>query len=140
MISVTKNGDNRIDIHIKGKGSHAARPNESRDALLVASSLAMEAQTILSRNIPADEVLVMSITQIHAGAAYNVVPETATLAGTIRYFKDDIYDLAAKRLQRICDGFALSHDVEITLDLHMSVWTRLVLRSTVSNGSFCLSP
>ncbi|NNE53145.1 MAG: amidohydrolase [Sulfitobacter sp.] len=106
-----------FDIHVKGKGSHAARPNESRDALLVASSLAMEAQTILSRNIPADEVLVMSITQIHAGAAYNVVPETAELAGTIRYFKDEIYELAAKRLQRICDGFALSHDVEITLDL-----------------------
>lgn len=106
-----------FDIHIKGKGSHAARPNESRDALIVAASLASELQTILSRNIPAEEVLVMSITQLHAGAAYNVVPETATLAGTIRYFKDEIYELAAGRLQRICEGYALSHDVEITVEL-----------------------
>ena len=59
----------------------------------------------------------MSVTQMHAGAAYNVVPETATLAGTVRYFSDDMYALAAKRIQAICDGMAVMHDVEITLDL-----------------------
>ena len=106
-----------FDISIKGRGSHAARPNDSKDALMIAASLATEANTILSRNIPAQEVLVLSITQLHAGAAYNVVPETAQLAGTIRYFSDDVYELAAKRLQAICDGFALAHDVEIKLDL-----------------------
>jgi hippurate hydrolase len=106
-----------LDIHIKGKGSHAARPNESRDALIIAASLAAEIQTIHSRNIPADEVLVLSLTQLHAGAAYNVIPETAHIAGTIRYFKDEMYELAAERLQKLCDGFALAHDVEVVLDL-----------------------
>lgn len=106
-----------FDVHIKGKGSHAAKPSDSRDALIIAASLASEMQTILSRNIPAQEVLVMSITQIHSGSAYNVVPETATLAGTVRYFADEMYELAAARMQALCDGFAIAHGVEVTLDL-----------------------
>ena len=106
-----------FDIAVKGKGSHAARPSQSKDALIIAASLASEIQTILSRNIPAQEVCVLSVTQLHAGAAYNVVPENATLAGTIRYFKDEVYDLAAARMQALCDGMAQMHEVEVTLDL-----------------------
>ena len=106
-----------FDIHIKGRGSHAARPSDSKDALIIASSLATELQTILSRNIPAQEVLVLSETQIHSGAAKNVVPETAAQAGTVRYFSDEMYKLAADRMKAICDGMAVMHDVEITLDL-----------------------
>ncbi|QUJ75901.1 amidohydrolase [Sulfitobacter albidus] len=106
-----------FDITVTGKGSHAARPSDGRDALIIAASLASELQTILSRNVPALDACVLSVTQIHAGAAYNVVPEVATLAGTVRYFKDEIYDLATSRMQAICDGFALAHGVEITLDL-----------------------
>ena len=98
-----------FDIRIKGKGSHAARPSESKDALIIAASLASELQTILSRNTPAQDVLVLSVTQLHAGTAYNVVPETATLAGTIRYFKDEMFALAGRRMQAICDGMALIH-------------------------------
>jgi len=106
-----------FDIAIKGRGSHAAVPSDSKDALIIAASLASELQTILSRNIPAQEAVVLSITQMHAGAAYNVVPETATLAGTVRYFSDEMYALAAARMQAICDGMAAMHAVEITLEL-----------------------
>ena len=106
-----------IDIKVTGKGSHAAQPSQGKDALIIAASLATECQTILSRNVPPLDTCVLSITQLHAGAAYNVVPEVATLAGTIRYFKDEIYTLAADRLQAICDGFAIAHDVKIELEL-----------------------
>lgn len=105
-----------FDIRIKGKGSHAAAPHLSKDALTIASSLAVEMQTILSRNVPPQDVCVLSITQIHSGSAYNVVPETAHLAGTVRYFKDEIYALAEARMQAICDGYAQAHGVEIELD------------------------
>ena len=105
-----------FDIAIKGKGSHAAAPQHSKDALFIAASLATELQSILSRNVPPLDVCVLSVTQIHSGAAYNVVPETAALAGTIRYFKDEIFELAKSRMQAICDGFALAHGVEITVD------------------------
>lgn len=106
-----------FDIKVTGKGSHAARPSDGRDALIIAASLATELQTILSRNVPALDACVLSVTQLHAGSAYNIVPEVATLAGTIRYFKDGIYELATGRMQAICDGFALAHGVQIALDL-----------------------
>jgi len=102
-----------FDITVTGKGSHAARPCDGKDALIIAASLATELQTILSRNVAPLDMCVLSVTQLHAGSAYNVVPEIATLAGTIRYFKDEVYDLAAKRMQAICDGFALAHDVQV---------------------------
>ncbi|WP_299025804.1 M20 aminoacylase family protein [uncultured Sulfitobacter sp.] len=106
-----------FDIKVTGKGSHAAMPSQSKDALIIAASLATELQTILSRNVPPLDTCVLSVTQIHAGAAYNVVPEVATLGGTIRYFKDEVYALAATRMQAICDGFAIAHDVQIDCDL-----------------------
>jgi hippurate hydrolase len=122
-----------FDITVTGKGSHAARPSDGRDALIIAASLATEFQTILSRNVPALDTCVLSVTQLHAGAAYNVIPEVATLAGTIRYFKDEIYDLAASRMQAICDGFALAHGVEIKIDLR-NVFDVLINDSDLSDA------
>ncbi|WP_137699743.1 M20 aminoacylase family protein [Marimonas lutisalis] len=110
-------GSSFFDIHIKGKGSHGAMPHESRDPLIIASSLVGDIQTIVSRNVPALDACVVSVTQIHAGSAYNVVPDTATLAGTIRYFKDEVCELAEKRMKELCDGFALAFGVEIELEL-----------------------
>ncbi|WP_298840077.1 M20 aminoacylase family protein [uncultured Roseobacter sp.] len=106
-----------FDIEVRGAGSHAAHPHESRDALMVAASLATELNTVLARSIPPQDTCVLSVTQLHAGTAYNIVPGAASLAGTIRYFRDEIYTLAAERMQAICDGFALAHGVKIDLEL-----------------------
>ncbi|WP_298858498.1 M20 aminoacylase family protein [uncultured Sulfitobacter sp.] len=122
-----------IDIKVTGKGSHAAQPSQGKDALIIAASLATEFQTILSRNVPPLDTCVLSITQMHAGSAYNVVPEVATLAGTIRYFKDEIYELAASRMQAICDGFALAHGVTIELELR-NVFDVLINDSDLSDA------
>ncbi|MEL7089219.1 MAG: amidohydrolase, partial [Planctomycetota bacterium] len=105
-----------FDIKVRGVGSHAAMPHQSRDAVVVASQLVGALQTILSRNVPPLETCVLSVTQIHAGAAYNVVPGEASLAGTVRYFKDSVKDLALTRMEEICKGMALTHGVEIELD------------------------
>ncbi len=106
-----------FDIYVQGKGSHAAMPHQSRDSLVIATSLVGELQTIVARNVPPLESLVLSVTEIHAGSAYNIVPDTARLAGTIRYFSDETRDLAQKRMQQLCDGMALAHGVEIRLDM-----------------------
>lgn len=106
-----------FDIKIQGRGSHAAMPQASRDPVVIASQLVGQLQTIVSRNLPPLDACVISTTQIHAGAAYNVVPDTATLAGTIRYFKDEVYETAAARMQDLCDGIAKGFGVEVTLDL-----------------------
>ena len=110
-------GSSFFDIRIKGKGSHGAMPHEARDPLIIASSLVGDIQTIVSRNLRALDACVVSVTQIHAGSAYNIVPDTATLAGTIRYFKDEVCALAEKRMKELCDGFALAYGVEISVEL-----------------------
>ncbi|SDH95616.1 M20 aminoacylase family protein [Lutimaribacter saemankumensis] len=107
-----------FDITVRGQGSHAAMPHQSRDALVIASSLVGQIQTVVSRNVPATETCVVSVTQIHSGAAYNVVPAEARLAGTIRYFSDEMRDLAESRMADLCKGAALAYGVEIDFDSH----------------------
>ncbi|MDA0961745.1 MAG: M20 family metallopeptidase [Proteobacteria bacterium] len=109
-------GASFFDIHVKGKGSHGAMPQDSRDPLIVASALVGQIQTIVSRNIAPLDACVISVTQIHSGSAYNVVPDTATLAGTIRYFRDEVCTLAERRMQELCDGIAAAYGVEIRFD------------------------
>ena len=110
-------GASFFDITVQGKGSHAAMPHQSRDPLVIASTLVSSLQTILSRNVSPLDTCVLSVTQLHAGSAYNVVPDTATLAGTVRYFKDEVCALAETRMRELCDGIAKAYDVEIRIDL-----------------------
>lgn len=110
-------GASFFDIIIQGKGSHAAMPQQSRDPLVIASALVGQFQTIVSRNVPPLQACVLSVTQIHAGSAYNIVPDTATLAGTIRYFSDEVRDLVETRMKELCDGFASAYGVNIRLDM-----------------------
>jgi hippurate hydrolase len=105
-----------FDITVKGRGSHAAMPQQSRDAVVIASSLVGDLQSILSRNVAPLDTCVLSVTQIHAGSAYNVVPETARLAGTIRYFKDEVRDLVESRMAALCRGKAEAFECEITFE------------------------
>ncbi len=106
-----------FDITVTGRGSHAAMPQQSRDALVIASSLVGQLQTIVSRNVAPLDACVLSVTQIHAGSAYNIVPETAHLCGTIRYFKDSVYETAETRMKDLCAGMAQAYGVEITAEL-----------------------
>ncbi len=106
-----------FDIRVTGKGSHAAMPEVGIDALVVASGLVQQLQTVVSRNIAAVTPVVLSVTQIHAGAAYNVIPETAELAGTIRYFDDAAAEKTCQRLREICDGLARAHGATIEVGI-----------------------
>lgn len=110
-------GANFFDITITAKGSHAASPETGIDSIVIASALVGQLQTIVSRNISATQPIVLSVTQIHAGAAYNVIPEVATLNGTVRYFDREAADKVSARMKAICDGFAAAHGVQIDLKL-----------------------
>jgi hippurate hydrolase len=110
-------GADFFDIAIRGRGSHGAMPQESRDPALVAVTLAQSLQSIVSRNIHPREPAVLSITQIHAGSAYNVIPETATLAGTVRTFSDEARAQIRERIRTIAQGTALAFGVEIDVDI-----------------------
>ena len=110
-------GADFFDIKITGKGSHGAMPHVGRDPVIVAISLAAALQTIVSRNADPREAAVLSITQIHAGSAYNVIPEEAALAGTVRTFSPEIAKLIRERMREICAGMALSFGVQIDVDI-----------------------
>ena len=110
-------GANFFDVTITAKGCHAAMPESGIDSIVIATALVQQLQSIVARNVPPTSPVVLSVTQIHAGAAYNVIPETATLAGTVRYFDRAIADLVTRRMQDICEGMARSYGVQIDLDM-----------------------
>ena len=110
-------GASFFDITVTGVGSHAAMPQQSKDSLVIASALVGQIQNIVSRNVPPLETCVISVTQIHAGAAYNVIPETAYLAGTIRYFSDAVYEMVETRMKDLCEGFGKAYGVSVSIDL-----------------------
>ncbi|WP_439496238.1 M20 aminoacylase family protein [Bosea sp. (in: a-proteobacteria)] len=121
-------GADFFDIRIKGRGSHGAMPHNGRDPVVVALTLAGALQTIVSRNANPLEAAVLSITQVHAGSAYNVIPEEATLAGTIRTFSPELATLIRDRMREIAAGLAISFAVEIDVDIR-SIFDVLVNHS-----------
>ncbi len=81
-------------------------PNVSKDPVIIAMTLGQALQTIVSRNVDPHEPAVLSITQIHAGSAYNVIPGEAKLCGTVRAFSDEVRVLIRERMRAICAGIA----------------------------------
>ncbi|MCJ8139120.1 M20 aminoacylase family protein [Falsirhodobacter halotolerans] len=110
-------GADFFDIDIKGVGSHGAMPQVSRDPVVIGAGIVKEIQGIVARNMDPTKPAVVSITQFHAGAAYNVIPETARLSGTVRYFDTADEELIARRIRAICQGFAIAHEVEIDVSI-----------------------
>tara|TARA_Y100001970_G_C14255391_1_gene874982 strand:- start:1605 stop:2783 length:1179 start_codon:yes stop_codon:yes gene_type:complete len=108
-----------FDIIIKGKGGHAAMPQQAIDPIVIASQIVLAIQTIVSRATnPLDKALI-SITKIHGGTAYNVIDDNVTLSGTIRTFKADTRRFFEKKLEEITKGIAKASganaDVEFDL-------------------------
>ncbi|PIL19589.1 amidohydrolase [Puniceibacterium antarcticum] len=121
VVSVTPGpamaGASFFDITVKGTGSHAAMPHQSRDPIVIGTALVQQLQTVVSRNIPPTKPVVLSVTKFNSGSAYNVVPDTATISGTIRYFHDDVSEIANQRIRELCAGMAQAYGIEITVDL-----------------------
>ena len=110
-------GASFFDIKINARGSHAAMPHQSIDPIIICSNLIDQMQAIVSRNTPPLESVVLSITQIHSGSAYNVIPEEARLCGTIRYFSEEVYALVEERVKAICKGLETAYHVQVIPDL-----------------------
>jgi hippurate hydrolase len=95
---------NEFRVVVKGKGAHAAQPHRGIDPVMVAVQMAQAWQTIISREKNPLETAVLSITQIHAGSATNVIPDDAVLVGTVRTFTTEVLDLVERRMQEIAQG------------------------------------
>jgi len=110
-------GADFFDFRIKGRGSHGAHPEVSKDPIIVATQLVSALQSIVSRNISPLRAAVLSVTQVHSGTAYNVVPEEATVSGTVRYLDRAVNEQIRTRMRAIAAGLATSFDVEIEADI-----------------------
>jgi hippurate hydrolase len=99
-------GGGFFDIVITGKGAHGARPQESIDPVLVACHIGAALQSVVARNVSPHETVVLSVTRIQSGDAYNVIPETALLAGTVRAMKRETMSLVEQAMRRIASGVA----------------------------------
>jgi hippurate hydrolase len=105
---------NEFHVKIKGKGAHAAQPHKGIDPVMIAVQIAQSWQTIITRNKSPLDTAVLSITQIHAGSATNVIPDEAELHGTVRTFTTEVLDLIEQRMGEIAQhtGAAFGAEVE----------------------------
>ncbi|MGV7029473.1 M20 aminoacylase family protein [Methylobacterium symbioticum] len=106
-----------FDIKVRGRGIHAAQPHHGVDPILISTALAQAMQSIVSRNADPLKSIVISITRIQAGSAYNIVPESAELAGTIRTFDRDLRALASRRIRELAAGYAAAYGAEIDVEI-----------------------
>lgn len=104
---------NEFRVTVRGKGAHAAQPHRGIDPVMVAVQIAQAWQTIVSREKNPLESAVLSITQIHAGSATNVIPDTAELVGTVRTFSTAVLDLIQRRMEEIATGVAAAFNASV---------------------------
>ncbi|MDZ5697421.1 M20 aminoacylase family protein [Chelativorans sp. M5D2P16] len=105
-----------IRIRVEGVGGHAAFPHQTVDPLTVTASLIQAVQTIVSRNIDPLKSAVVSITTIHGGDAFNVIPQSVMLTGTVRTLDPAVRDEVEQRLSKAVAGIAAAFDAKAHLD------------------------
>ncbi|MBW6401773.1 amidohydrolase [Roseomonas sp. HJA6] len=118
-----------FDIAIAGKGSHGARPEASIDPVLTACHVTTALQSIVSRTLSPRDPAVVSVTKVVGGDAYNVIPETATISGTARFFTREVGVQIEESMRRVAEGVAAGFGATATLD-----W-RLIFAPTINDAA-----
>ena len=104
-----------FELTVTGVGSHAAMPHRGVDPVVVAAEIVGALQTIASRSISPLDAAVVSVTQIHAGDTWNVIPEEVVLRGTTRTFKPEIQDQVEAGIRRRAEGIAAAHGCTVAM-------------------------
>lgn len=105
-----------FEITVTGKGSHGAQPQNGIDPVVVTAQLIVALQTIASRRTDATDSVVVSVTQIHGGDTWNVIPESVLLRGTVRTLDPAVRERTQNAMRQIGEGVSLTHGATITLD------------------------
>lgn len=110
-------GSEIFTIKLTGSGGHGALPNRTVDPIQAAAQIVTALQTIVSRNVSPFQSAVVSVTMVKAGDAFNIIPQTAELNGTIRTFEKEVRSLVLARFTQVVEGIAaaMGCEVEITL-------------------------
>lgn len=102
-----------FDIRITGRGGHAATPQNVKDPILASAYLVNLLQSVVSRDINPTQAAVVSVTEIHGGTSYNIIPDTVSLRGTTRHFLPQVQDRVESRIREICAGLSASFDIAV---------------------------
>lgn len=124
-------------IKISGKGGHGALPQQTVDPVLAAAQVVSSLQSIVARNISPLDSAVISVTTIHAGEAFNVIPPSAELTGTLRWFRPDVQKQVVERLKQLVMGVSggMGCDAEITIhDLTPAVENDPVVAASIQRS------
>ena len=105
-----------FDIRVSGKGAHGARPETGIDAALAAAQIAASLQSVVARNVAPVDTAVLSVTRLHAGDAYNVIPQSAELGGTVRAFSREVMQLVEASMRRVAEHTAAAFGATAELD------------------------
>ena len=108
-----------FDIAITGRGAHGARPEESIDPVLVACHIGTALQSLIARNLSPWKAAVLSVTKIEGGAAYNVIPGSARLAGTARAMQRETLEMLETGIARIAANVAAAFGATATSDFRV---------------------
>lgn len=110
-------GGDLFQITIQGKGGHAARPQAAIDPVVIGAQIVTALQSVVSRNVDPMESAVLSITFFKAGDAFNVIPDVATIGGTVRWFSMDVAALVEERLIAIAEGIGAAGNAEVKVEI-----------------------
>jgi len=102
---------------LAGKGGHGASPHETLDPIPALAELILAYQTIISRNVDPIETGVVSVTSVHSGTAFNVIPEEAEFKGTFRFFKPEVGDMIKRRMDEIAAGVSRAHNLKYEINV-----------------------
>lgn len=106
----------RFTITIRGRGGHAAQPHKTVDPIFIGSQVVGSLQAIAARNADPLRSVVISVTRFAAGTTHNIIPDEATLAGTVRTLSEEMRDLAENRVRQIVEGITSAHGAEASID------------------------
>lgn len=109
---------------ITGYGGHGAIPQETRDPIVAAAQIITAVQTIVSRNVDPLDTAVVTVGAVHGGSAFNIIPPTVNMKGTIRIYRKDTQEAVRERLKAICEGIAAS--MQCSADLKITPMTPAV--------------
>jgi amidohydrolase len=111
----------KIVLDITGRGGHGAMPHRNIDPIVAGSAIVMALQTIVSRNVNPLEPAVLTIGEFKAGTAFNIIPQTAQLTGTIRSFDNDLYQQMPDMIRRVAENAAASFGATASLSVEASI-------------------
>ncbi len=105
----------RFNVLVRGRGGHCAFPEQCNDPVVAAAETVLALQTIVSRRVAAGEPAVVSVCEVHAGTAYNIIPNEARLTASVRSFGAETRALLEREARRVAEGVARAHGCESEL-------------------------